>query len=113
MSFFDLLRVHAISIPYVLILLIGITLSAVRWQRHPAVSTMAIAAFLIFLLRVLLHIGLNYYLSLATHDPAQTHGIFFTFNIIGSALSTIAVALLLCAVFGWRSESPKTVVKKS
>ena len=109
MQFSEWLFSQIWSLPFLLVYSAGIVLSVGFWKRHPMVSLLALTAFLTFFGLLLLNVGLQYWRFVA-HDDGEASNQFGTVfqvaQLLTVVLGTMAWALLLTALFGWRS-APK------
>lgn len=95
----------AYQVPSLLVFLVGIILALVWMKRHPAVSIMAIIAFILFgfttvagVIKGFLPVIMNY--SGANFSRIATITGFA--NIILTVINLIGWILIVIAVFGWR-----------
>lgn len=94
------------SVPYFILYGIGLLLAVLRWQRHPQVSLLALCAFGIFLLNMVLQVLFQIWLfnsANADHTHEQISRMSNGFALFRTACSTVAWTLLLFALFGWRT----------
>lgn len=97
-------------LPFLLVLVVGIVLSIVRWSAHPKVSMLSLVAFAMMLIRVIARMGYLFWLIGGQDSgmPAyQTHRVLTWINLSLSLFDLVGWVLLLIALFGWRtSEDP-------
>jgi hypothetical protein len=105
------LSVIAISIPVIIVWLIGIALSLSRWRRRPRVSKLALIACAVMIINTVVNRVLTIWMPLAMRDygwtSAQIGSIFTAIGIITALISAAAWALVICAIFGWRDQRQK------
>jgi hypothetical protein len=88
-------------VPMFLLWLLGIFLAVRRWRLHPGVSRVAVAAFLLPILDILVGLGEILWLVL---DHERRFGPFLLpSRLLHGTLHTFSWALVIIAVFGWRS----------
>jgi hypothetical protein len=99
-------------LPVILILLVGFIIALIRWKKHPAVSILMIA---IFMLEILVILPLNLFAVLAPLTFLRNQGALrqpVWIQIALTVLSTLASSgvwvLVLVAIFGWRKSPEKT-----
>jgi hypothetical protein len=95
-----------VQIPVLLVWLVGVVLALVYWRRHPMVSTLVLTALGLLFITALFGASLNWWLPLihARGVPAARFGLIIgIISIIRAMINATAFALLLAAIFGWRS----------
>ena len=108
MSISDL-HVAQVLNPFLLVYLVGIVLSCVFWKRHRAVSVLSLIAFLLLLGSQTAGIATQLWEMRARSEGSSSADIgrvLGTVGIFRVVVGTVAWALLLTALFGWRS-APK------
>ena len=105
MEWYTILISQVRVVPFLIIYCVGSILAAVRWNRHPTVSLLALCAFGILLANLAMSVVLQVW-QFGAHDrgvDAEEIGrVFGAVAMIRSFLSVIAWSLLLTALFGWR-----------
>jgi len=105
------LSVLVVSLPVIIVWVIGIALALSRWRRHPQVSRFALIAFAISIVNMVVNRFLTVWLPMTMRDSGWTTtqiGTMFTaIGIITALISATAWALVLCAIFGWRDGRQK------
>ncbi len=98
------------QLPVYLVLLVGIILAAVTWQKHPRVSLLATGGLGLILLTALVSNFFGSNLPLYLHIrglPARLMGVvLLVVNLARSLLTAAGWALVLWAIFGWRRDNP-------
>ncbi len=97
-------------LPFLLVLVVGIVLSIVRWSAHPKVSMLSLLAFAMMLVSVIARMGYLFWL-IGGQDSGmaatQTRHVLTWINLSMSLFDLVGWVLLLIALFGWRrSEDP-------
>jgi hypothetical protein len=105
------LSVLVVSLPVIIVWVIGIALALSRWRRYPQVSRFALIAFAISIVNMVVNRFLTVWLPMTTRDSGWTTtqiGTMFTaIGIITALISAAAWALVICAIFGWRDQRQK------
>ena len=100
------LSVLVVSLPVIIVWVIGIALALSRWRRYPQVSRFALIAFAISIVNMVVNRFLTVWLPMTMRDSgwttAQIGTMFSAIGFITALISAIAWALVLCAIFGWR-----------
>jgi hypothetical protein len=98
-----------VLVPNMLVLLIGIAVAALRWQRHPRVSLLAIIALLVTLL---LDIGSTLFSTIvpismmrAGESASRVGMVVGSVTVLLRLISAGCWVLLLVALFGWRDST--------
>ena len=106
-----ILSTIVISLPAIIVWVIGIALALSRWRRHPRVSQFALIACAVMIINTVANRSLTIWMPLAMRDYGWTAvqiGSFFTaIGIITSLISATAWTLVICAIFGWRDQRQK------
>jgi hypothetical protein len=100
------------SMPLILIWVIGIVLALSRWRRHPRVSLFAIIAFSVFIVSVIVVSILTARATTAMMSSPnlsvnETIPVLGIIVIIQQLISAVAWAFILGAIFGWRDHREK------
>lgn len=106
----SLLPFLIVQIPFLMIYCVGIVLSIVRWKRHPTVSKLCLIAFSSFLLSLSIRNGQQIWIfsAIRREESARTIGTLgAAVGAVASLLTVAGWAILLPAIFGWRSPRPK------
>jgi hypothetical protein len=97
------------QIPVIILLIIGIIFSFVKWSKHPKVAKIALGGLSILVFTVLLNIGLGF---IRIRLPFWVDGNYELVGYINVGLSfvenliwTFGLALLICAVWFRRDKS--------
>ncbi len=102
------------NVPFLIVYCVGIVLALLFWKRHPAVSILCIVAFLILLGALITGIGTQIWMTTVASREMRSEEIGRFLSLMGivrAGLSTVAWALLLTALFGWRSPvAPRSAV---
>jgi hypothetical protein len=105
------LSVISVSLPVIIVWVIGIALALSRWRRHPRVSQFALIACAVMIINTVVTKFLTIWMPLAMRDngwtSAQIGSIFAAIGIITALISAAAWALVICAIFGWRDQRQK------
>lgn len=105
------LAVISVSLPVIIVWVIGIALALSRWRRHPRVSQFALIACAVMIINTVVSRSLTVWMPLAMRDygwtTAQIGSIFTAIGIISALISAAAWALVICAIFGWRDQRQK------
>ena len=100
-----------ISLPVIIVWVIGIALALSRWRRHPRVSQFALIACAVMLINTAANRSLTIWMPLAMRDygwtAVQIGSFFSAIGIITSLISATAWALVISAIFGWREQPRK------
>jgi hypothetical protein len=103
------------QIPIIIVLVIGIIFSFVKWSKHPKVAKVALGGFGILFFTVLLNIGLSF---IRIKLPFWTDGNFELVSYINIGLGfienfiwTIGLALLIYAVWVGRGKNNENPAK--
>jgi hypothetical protein len=106
-----ILSTIVISLPVIIVWVIGIGLALSRWRRRPRVSQFALIACVVMIINTVANRSLTLWMPLAMRDYGWTTvqiGSFFTaIGIITSLISATAWTLVICAIFGWRDQRQK------
>jgi len=106
-----ILSTIVISLPVIIVWVIGIALALSRWRRHPRVSQFALIACAVMIINTVASRSLTVWLPLAMRDygwtTVQIGSIFAAIGIITALISATAWALVICAIFGWRDQRQK------
>ncbi|HKC88414.1 MAG TPA: hypothetical protein VKG02_20680 [Blastocatellia bacterium] len=106
-----ILSTIVISLPVIIVWVIGIALALSRWRRHPRVSQFALIACAVMLINTAANRSLTIWMPLAMRDygwtAVQIGSFFSAIGIITSLISATAWTLVICAVFGWRDQRQK------
>ena len=106
-----ILSTIVISLPVIIVWVIGIALALSRWRRHPRVSQFALIACAVMIINTAANRSLTIWMPLAMRDygwtAVQIGSFFSAIGIITSLISATAWALVICAVFGWRDQRQK------
>ena len=98
-----------ITIPQLLIWLVGIAIAISRWRMHPKVSRLALMAFIIQIVFTLVSRFLSVWLPIFMRESGwssfEIGYIFPAISLITTLGDSIAWILVLCAIFGWRNSS--------
>jgi hypothetical protein len=101
----------AISTPIIIVLLIGIALALLRWRRHPRVSLLTLIASAVMIVSMIGAIFLYAWMPMTMRDRGWTSsqlGAFFAaVRIVNTLVDAAAWSMVLCAIFGWRSQRQK------
>ncbi|HEV2666430.1 MAG TPA: hypothetical protein VG324_16045 [Blastocatellia bacterium] len=105
------LSILVVSLPVIIVWVIGIALALLRWRRHPQVSLFALIAFAISIINMVVNRFLTVWLPMTMRDSGWTTVQIGTmFSAIGTITALIAAAawaMVLCAIFGWRDGRQK------
>ncbi len=100
-----------ISLPVIIVWVIGIALALSRWRRHPRVSQFALIACAVMIFNTVASRSLTIWMPLAMRDygwtAVQIGSFFSAVGIITSLISATAWTLAICAIFGWRDQRQK------
>lgn len=100
-------------LPFLLVLVVGIVLSIVRWSVHPKVSMLSLLAFVMMLLSFIARMSYLFWL-IGGQDSGmagyQTRSVLTWINLSMSLFDLVGWALLLVALFGWRQPTPEEEV---
>jgi hypothetical protein len=100
-----------ISLPVILVWVIGIALALSRWRRHPRVSQLALIACAVSIINTVANRFLVIWAPLALRDYGwtayQIGSIFTAIGFITALIGAAAWTLVICAVFGWRDQRQK------
>jgi hypothetical protein len=100
-----------ISLPVILVWVIGIALALTRWRRHPRVSQFALIACVLSIINTVANRFLIIWTPLALRGYGwttyQIGSIFTAIGIMTSLIGAAAWTLVICAVFGWRDQRQK------
>jgi len=106
-----LLTTIMISLPAIIVWVIGIALALSRWRRHPRVSQLALIACAVMIINTVTNRSLTIWMPLAMRDygwtSVQIGSIFTAIGIITALISATAWTLAICAIFGWRDRRQK------
>jgi hypothetical protein len=106
-----ILSTIVISLPAIIVWVIGIALALSRWRRHPRVSQFALIACAVMIINTVANRSLTIWMPLAMRDygwtTVQIGSIFTVIGIITALISATAWALVICAIFGWRDQRQK------
>ena len=106
-----ILSTIVISLPVIIVWVIGIALALSRWRRHPRVSQFALIACAVMIINTAANRSLTIWMPLAMRDygwtAVQIGSFFSAIGIITSLISATAWTLVICAVFGWRDQRQK------
>jgi len=106
-----ILSTIVISLPVIIVWVIGIALALSRWWRRPRVSQFALIACAVMIINTVASRSLTVWLPLAMRDygwtTVQIGSIFTAIGIITALISATAWALVICAIFGWRDQRQK------
>ena len=92
-----------------LVAFVGIIFAITRWQRHPTVSLLTLVAFSLLLFDRLIWVAFQIWQFVDYSSSTSTH-VFTIMRVVSLILYVGAQALLIAAVFGWRS-TPNTFGK--
>lgn len=92
-------------LPYLLAYLCGIILAVAFWRRHPTVSLLTLLGFGLLLGNTLLGTLMNVWLMSRSGASGVSEGvrIFAVINAFRGITGAGAYALLMAAIFGWRT----------
>ena len=98
-----------VSIPVLLVWLVGIVLALVFWRRCPTAALLAVIAFALLFVVTLMDSYLSMtFLLVYRHERGWSdaqYGTYFAIkSVVASVLRAVAFGLLLPAIFGWRKE---------
>lgn len=105
----DFLAIHWARLPLLLVYVAGVWLSLSRWRRHAFVSAFALAGFGLATIILLAGLYFSYWqinamdAGVSPRDVGFYSGVFMT---VSGIATTVAVALIVQAVFGWRHTGP-------
>ena len=106
-----LLTTIMISLPAIIVWVIGIALALSRWRRHPRVSQLALIACAVMIINTVTNRSLTIWMPLAMRDygwtSVQIGSIFTAIGIITALISATAWTLAICAIFGCRDRRQK------
>ena len=106
-----ILSTIVISLPAIIVWVIGIALALSRWRRHPRVSQFALIACAVMIINTVANRSLTIWMPLAMRDygwtAVQIGSFFSAIGIISSLISATAWTLVICAIFGWRDQRQK------
>src|SRR5215813_13682037 len=106
-----ILSTIVISLPAIIVWVIGIALALSRWRRHPRVSQLALIACAVMIINTVANRSLTIWMPLAMRNygwtTVQVGSIFTAIGIITGLISATAWALVICAIFGWRDQRQK------
>lgn len=106
-----ILSAIVISLPVIIVWVIGIALALSRWRRRPRVSQFALIACAVMIINTVANRSLTIWMPLAMRDygwtTVQIGSIFTVIGIITALISATAWALVICAIFGWRDQRQK------
>ncbi len=106
--FVSTLGMYLIQLPVLIVWLVGGVLALVHWRRHPRVSLLALIALGVFFIQMLVGTYLSIWLPMTLvrqgMSAAQMGLIMMARGVVQSLVSAVAWALLIAAVFGWRSK---------
>jgi hypothetical protein len=106
-----ILSTIVISLPAIIVWVIGIALALSRWRRHPRVSQFALIACAVMIINTVANRSLTILMPLAMRDygwtAVQIGSFFSAIGIITSLISATAWTLVICAIFGWRDQRQK------
>src|SRR5262245_19847883 len=107
----SILYTIVISLPVIIVWVIGIALALSRWRRHPRVSQLALIACAVMIINTVANRSLTIWMPLAMRDygwtSVQIGSVFPAIGIITALISATAWALVISAIFGWREQSRK------
>ena len=101
----------AMTIPMIIVWLIGIVLALSRWRRHPRVSQFALVAFALMIGATVVIRALYLWLPIVMRNRGWSTSEFGTFSaaigIVSTLINAAAWAFVICAIFGWRDRGQK------
>ena len=98
------------QLPQLLVYSLGIILAVVFWSRHPTVSLLCLLAFGAFLASQMIGSGAQFMLFYSADrnmSPEQIGTMMSIVSLVRITIGSTAWALLLIAMFGWRSGRDK------
>lgn len=101
-DFYSLVRNVLTELPSLLVMLTCIVVGIVRWKRHPRISLMVILALTLLTLLTLVSVPVFIWLPRLFVDPGDhvtTRIVYSVMNIIYNVVLTLALGVLLLAVF--------------
>jgi hypothetical protein len=105
------LAVISVSLPVIIVWVIGIALALLRWRRRPRVSQFALIACAMMIINTVANRFLTIWMPLSMRDlgwtTVQIGSIFTAIGIITGLISATAWALVISAIFGWRDGPQK------
>lgn len=110
-DFYSLLRNLLTELPSLLVMLTCIVVGIARWKRHPKVSLIVILDLTFLTLLTLVSVPVFIWLPRLFVDPGNyvtTGNVYAVLNIIYNGLFTIALGVLLLAVFIQRPSSQRS-----
>ena len=100
-----------ISLPVIIVWVIGIALALSRWRRHPRVSQFALIACSVSIINTVANRFLIIWTPLALRDSGwtavQIGSIFTAIGLMTTLIGAAAWTLVICAIFGWRDQRQK------
>ena len=94
----EFLMSHLWAIPYVVVMVIGLVVSAVNWPKCPRAAALSAVAFLVLLGTVTASIALNFWVEF--RDSLGDIGrIYQVFSVVVSLVNAVAYCMLVTAVF--------------
>jgi hypothetical protein len=103
------------QIPVIILLIIGIILSFVKWSKHPKVAKFSLGGLGVLVLAILINLGLSF---LRIQLPLMLDGNYQLIGYINVGISfienliwTFGLALLIVAVWAGRSKNHESLAK--
>lgn len=97
-----------VQLPLIAVLVVGLVVSCLRWEQSRGVSLLATIALSLMVITVvgsqLLSLWLIKSSSGASGDAIALQWMLFASRLALNVLMAVALAFLLCAVFGWRDK---------
>jgi hypothetical protein len=101
----------AVTIPMIIVWVIGIVLALSRWRRHPRVSQLMLTALALMIGATVVIRALYAWLPIAMRNRGWSmseYGAFSTaIGIVSTLINAAAWALVISAAFGWRDRRQK------
>jgi len=90
-------------VPYSVVLVVGMILAIVRWQRHPPVSLMALLGCSLLLANEVMWALFTLWQTVLRNGLTNVEFVFPILRGFCALLNTVGFALLISAIFGWRA----------
>ncbi|HEU0178929.1 MAG TPA: hypothetical protein VFV58_32085 [Blastocatellia bacterium] len=106
-----ILSAITISLPVIIVWVIGIAMALSRWRRHPRVSLFALIGCAVMIVNSIVSRVVTISLPVTMAHRGWTYSqlgpIFTAIGVVSALISAGAWALVICAIFGWRDQRQK------
>ena len=101
---------YAIQLPIILVWAAGLVIALVRWKEHPRVSVLALIAFSVLMLQLLIDTYLNVWMPRWLYETrGSSNNEVANFLLVKGVVSNLIRmglwGLVIIALFGWRAKS--------